>query len=197
VTAPTYRIRPAGPDDLEDVVELRRYAEEWLAAAGINQWTNSSTGDRAIREHFDDGRLFVVEDHAGYVVASLALGPGDPAFWTPSELGEPALHLFKFMAGPTARGTGLGDVLLDWACHQVETADCLHLRLDCWRTNAGLHQYYVRRGFTQLDTRSAPGRMSGALFERPAAIRLASVGVQLVDGTDGDALFNRPATSTA
>lgn len=197
MTAPTYRIRPATPDDLDDVIDLRRYAEEWLAAAGVEQWTSSSTGDRVIREHFDDGRLFVVEDQAGYVVASLALGAGDPDFWTPAELREPAMYLYKFIIGPTARGTGLGDVLLDWACHQVEMYRCLYLRLDCHRSNTGLHDYYLRRGFTHLDTRIAEGRMSGALFERLSETRLAHAAVQLVDGTDGDSLFNRPATASA
>jgi hypothetical protein len=107
------------------------------------------------------------------------------------------MYLYKFITGPTARGTGLGDVLLDWACHQAEMFRCLYLRLDCHRTNTALHNYYLRRGFTLLDVRSAPGRDSGALFERLTETRLAHVGVQLVDGTDGDALFNRPATATA
>jgi hypothetical protein len=83
------------------------------------------------------------------------------------------------------------------SCHQAEMFRCLYLRLDCHRTNTALHNYYLRRGFTLLDVRSAPGRDSGALFERLTETRLAHVGVQLVDGTDGDALFNRPATATA
>lgn len=197
MTAPTYRIRPAAPDDLQAVIGLRRYAEHWLADAGIEQWTKSDYGDRIIKEHFDDGRTFVVDDQAGDVVASLALGNGDPDFWTPAELREPAMYLYKFITGPTARGTGLGDVLLDWACHQVEMYRCLYLRLDCHRTNTGLHRYYLNRGFTHLDTRSAEGRQSGALFERMAETRLSHAAVQLVDGMDGDSLFNRPATATA
>jgi GNAT superfamily N-acetyltransferase len=185
VTVPTYRIRPASPDDLDDVIELRRYAEDWMAAAGIEQWTSSETGDRVIREHFNDGRLYVVEDHAGYVVASLALGEGDPEFWTPAELAEPAMYLYKFITGPTARGTGLGDVLLDWACNKVELYRNLWLRLDCHRTNTGLHQYYLDRGFHLVDIREAPGRQSGALFERSAELQKAtSPRVRLLDATE-------------
>lgn len=197
MTVPTYRIRPGGAEDLTGVIELRRYAEKWLSSAGIDQWTSSSTGDRVIREHFEEGRLYVVEDEDGHIVASLSLGTGDPDFWTAAELNEPALHLYKFILGPTVRGTGLGDVLLDWACYQAEMFRCLYLRLDCPRANTGLHKYYLERGFTHLDTRSAEGRASGALFERVAETRLALVGVQLLDGTNGDSLFNRPATATA
>ena len=185
MTAQTYRIRPAEPADLDDVIELRRYAEEWLAAAGIEQWTSSSTGDRVIREHFEDGRTYVVDDQDGHVVASLALGSGDPDFWTPEELADPAMYLYKLIIGPAARGTGLGDVLLDWACYKAEMYRCLWLRLDCHRTNTGLHRYYLERGFHQVDVRSAPGRQSGALFERFTETRKAvPPRVGLIDATE-------------
>jgi GNAT superfamily N-acetyltransferase len=177
------------------VIQLRRYAEDWLAAAGIDQWTSSSTGDRVIREHFDDGRTYVVEDDAGRVVASLALGDGDPDFWTPQELAEPAMYLYKFITGPTARGTGLGDVLLDWACYKVDMYRHFWLRLDCSRTNTQLHRYYLDRGFHQLDMRSAPGRQSGALFERSAELRMARPPrVGLIDATElnSGVLFAEP-----
>ncbi|MFD7161684.1 GNAT family N-acetyltransferase [Kribbella sp. NPDC059898] len=179
-----YTLRSAVPSDVDDVIELRRYAEEWLKAAGIEQWTSSATGDRTIREHFDDDRTYVVVDDGGYVVASLALGEGDSDFWTADELTEPARYLYKLMAGPTARGIGLGDVLLDWACDRAQRQGADRIRLDCWRTNAGLHAYYLARGFRQYDVRTAPGRKSGALFERPADLRLAVPGrVELVDAT--------------
>lgn len=193
MTAPTYQIRPAAPADLDAVIALRRYAEQWLASAGIDQWTKSAYGDRIIREHFDDGRSFVVEDQAGDVVASLAIGNGDPDFWTPAELADPAMYLYKFIVGPTARGTGLGDVLLDWASYQAELYRSLWLRLDCHRTNTGLHRYYLDRGFHPLDVRSAPGRASGALFERSAELRTArSPLVRLVDLAEGGAVFAEP-----
>jgi GNAT superfamily N-acetyltransferase len=198
MTPLTYRIRPAEPDDLPAVIGLRRYAEQWLAAASIDQWTSSATGDRVITEHFEQSRSYVVDDEFGVVSAALALGDGDADFWTPAELASPALYLYKFITGPTARGTGLGDVLLDWACYQAEMAWMTFLRLDCHRTNTGLHQYYRSRGFYHLGTRYAEGRMSGALFERIAETRLAKPPrVTLVDATEGGQLFASPSQSAA
>lgn len=194
----TYRIRQADQSDLPAVLGLRRYAEQWLAASGINQWTSSATGDRVITEHFEQSRSYVVENEVGTVSAALALGDGDPDFWTPAELAAPALYLYKFITGPAARGTGLGDVLLDWACYQAELGWATFLRLDCHRTNTGLHQYYRSRGFYQLGTRYAEGRMSGALFERIAETRLAKPArVTLVDATEGGQLFASPPQSAA
>lgn len=190
----SYRIRTAEHRDLDAVIALRRYAEQWLADAGIDQWTSSATGDRVIKEHFEDSHSFIVEDQTGEVTASLALGDGDADFWTPGELTAPALYLYKFIIGPGARGTGLGDVLLDWACYQAELAWAVFLRLDCHRTNTGLHDYYLARGFYHLGTRTAEGRASGALFERIAETRLAKPArVELVDATDGSGhLFASP-----
>lgn len=185
MTVRTYTIRPADLDDFGAVIDLRRYAEGWLAAAGIEQWTSSTTGDRVIREHFDNGLTYVANDERGEVVASLALGDGDPDFWTPDELSDPAFYLYKFIIGPTERGTGLGDVLLDWACFKTELHQGLWLRLDCRRDNTGLHRYYLDRGFHQVDIRRAPGRQSGALFERSAELRLArNPRVRLTDATE-------------
>lgn len=195
----TYRLRWSTPADLDGVIALRRYAEGWLADAGISQWTSSEKGDRQIRQHFENSRSFVVEDETGAIVASFALGTGDPDFWTPDELRAPASYLYKFIVGPTARGTGLGDVLLDWACYQTELAGGLYLRLDCHRTNTGLHEYYLRRGFYPVDNRFAEGRDSGALFERIAETRLASTPrVTLVDMTDlEEHVFVTPPRSAA
>lgn len=198
-THPTYRIRYAEPTDMDAVIALRRYAERWLADAGIDQWTSSATGDRVITEHFENSRNYIVEDEAGSVAAALALGDGDADFWTPAELTAPALYLYKFIIGPADRGTGLGDVLLDWACYQAELAWATHLRLDCHRTNTALHRYYLGRGFYHLGTRSAEGRDSGALFERVAESRLARpVRVALVDATEpGEPMFAVPARTAA
>ena len=72
--------------------------------------------------------------------------------------GRPATYLYKFMLDASARGTGLGDALLNWACERAAGQGDRWLRLDCWRSNAALHDYYLRRGFRHVDTRTAPGR---------------------------------------
>lgn len=190
---PTYRVRPAGVGDISGVFLLRYDAERWLADSGINQWTSTATGEKVIREQVTRGGTYVVE-HGDQIVACLNLGPGDPDFWTPAELRAPALYLYKFIVRTDLRGNGLADVLLDWASLQAELRWGLWLRLDCAKDNAGLHRYYERRGFRRYDTRSAPGRASGAMFERLAEHRLATdPRLVLIDGTEGrDWIFAEP-----
>lgn len=169
-----YHIRFATLDDTAAVIGLRHHAERWLQDAGIEQWTVRSTGERVIRAAIEAGTTFVITTGAGDIVGSLALDVADMDFWTAPEAAEPALYLYKFMIQSDRRGRGLGDVLLDWCCARAEALGGKVLRLDCWRTNTGLHRYYERRGFSPVDVRSAPGRQSGALFQRDVKVRTAS-----------------------
>lgn len=166
-----YTIRRAIPADLDTLIELRRYAETWLQAAGIEQWTDHERGARVIRAGIDDGVTHAVADHTGTIVASLTLNGADPDFWTEADYPEDALYLYKFMIGKCGRGTGLGDALLDWACEQAQHLGKQWLRLDCWRTNTALQTYYATRGFELLRIVELPWRSSGALMQRPAHLR--------------------------
>lgn len=186
----TYQVRVAGDQDIDAVVALRRHAEDWLRDAGIEQWTKSEYGARVIQGWIGAGSTFVISTDDGEIIGSLSLDAGDPDFWTDDELKAPALYLYKFIIRSDHRGNGLGDVLLDWACWRTELAGYLWLRLDCWRDNTGLHRYYLDRGFQYLTTRTHPVRKSGALFERPAELRLANKRrVRLIDHTLGGELF--------
>ncbi|EME57976.1 GNAT family N-acetyltransferase, partial [Amycolatopsis decaplanina] len=109
---------------------------------------------------------------AADIVACFALAGADPAFWTPAEAAQPALYLYKFILRSDRRGYGLGEVLLDWCAQRAADTGARWLRLDCWRTNTGLHNYWLRHGFRQLDIREHPVRNSGALFERDADTQL-------------------------
>ncbi|MFK4091093.1 GNAT family N-acetyltransferase [Kribbella sp. NPDC020789] len=181
----TYRIWRANHTDLPALLGLRRHAEQWLAGAGVEQWTSSATGDRVITAWVDAGYMYVVADQADEIVGCLALAGGDPDFWTPEELEQPALYLYKFILRSDHRGTGLGDVLLDWACLQAEILHYLWLRLDCRIDNTKLHRYYLDRGFQHIGNRPAEGRQSGALFERIAELHTADDSpVRLIDETD-------------
>ncbi|MGI5122822.1 GNAT family N-acetyltransferase [Marinactinospora thermotolerans] len=167
-------IRTATDDDLEAVVGLRIAAEERLHAAGIDQWHDRERGIRNLREGIHDGVTSVVTTPAGEVVATVTLAGPDPDWWHEEDDPESALYLYKLMINDDWRGTGLGDEILDWACQQAQDRGKSSVRLDCWRTNVALQKYYKDRGFRHLRTETAPGRGSGALFEREVGVRTAT-----------------------
>lgn len=169
----TLTIRKAMPADIDHVVALRIESETWLHAAGIRQWIDRERGIRNIEDGIHAGTTYVVTDDGAAVVATLTLNGPDPDFWEDRDDPADALYLYKLMISRNYRGTGLGDELLDWACRQAENRGKRKLRLDCWRENHALRAYYEHRGFRHVRTVVVEGRGSGALYERPAEMRLA------------------------
>ena len=133
----------------------------------------------------------VISTHAGDVVGCFALSGADQDFWTPEEAAEDALYIYKIMIRPDRRGSGLGEALLDYATDLAEQMMDVQLRVDCWQTNTGLHQYFLDRGFEHVDTRTAEGRNSGWLAQRHVSLRCNDGRINLVDAApqpvaDGD-----------
>lgn len=167
----TYHVRRATDRDLEACFELRRLAEESFRTAGLDQWHDSEEGRRVITKWVERDAMHVVTTHAGDIVACFAIGGADQDFWTEEEATEPAIYIYKIIIRPDRKGTGLGDAILDWACDygmfDAPAPRPQWLRVDCWKNNTGLHRYFENRGFSHVATRTAPGRNSGWLAQRP------------------------------
>jgi hypothetical protein len=71
-----------------------------------------------------------------------------------------------------ARGGELGSALLDWAARRARRTGKSWLRLDAWKSNPALHQYYLDRGFTLVRIDDNPADPSGVCFQRPATVEL-------------------------
>jgi GNAT superfamily N-acetyltransferase len=71
------------------------------------------------------------------------------------------------MASRSPAARGVGSALLDAAAQLASATGRQRLRLDAWRTNFALHDYYRRNGFKHVRTVDLAHRGSGALFERP------------------------------
>jgi len=71
---PTYRIRSASLDDLNDVLALRQEAERWLRERGVEQWTDSWSehARKLITDNVAASKTFVVQPDGGdQVVATV------------------------------------------------------------------------------------------------------------------------------
>jgi GNAT superfamily N-acetyltransferase len=167
----TYAFRPATADDLDAVIALRTEAEDWLRAAGIEQWT-ADYHDMArdvLRTAVERGVAWVVVD-GGTVVATVTLNGPDLDFWQPADAPDTGLYLSKMIVARGHAGRGLGAAILNWAAGRAGWAGKEWLRLECRRDNLLLHAYYQAHGFAHLRTVKPPHRrtQSGALFQRAA-----------------------------
>ncbi|MFD5065619.1 GNAT family N-acetyltransferase [Streptomyces sp. NPDC058394] len=152
-------------------MELRIEAERWLAKAGIDQWRNPETRGPALEKwkcDIEAGRTWVVEDRR--VMATVTLARPDRDFWNGSDQPESAVYVAKLITARAARGRRLGGQLLDWVGSQARQQGKPWVRLDCWRSNRALQDFYMREGFHHVRTEAPAHRLSGWLGQRPASV---------------------------
>ncbi len=177
-------VRTANTADLPAVLALLKEASAWLRSKGVDQWQRPPRVDR-LRADIERGEVFLAEDGTGEPIATLTLTPdADPDFWTSADEPHAALYVHRLVTARRVAGHGLGAALLDWAAQRAHRQGHRWLRLDAWRTNQGLLDYYRRLGWTHLRTVNKPGRFSGALFQTDTSHRCANHPVKIIDHTD-------------
>lgn len=164
-------IRPADSADLDRLVSLYQQAQEWLASKGSDQWSANAEG--SVRERFSRsiarGECFVACKSDGKVVGTITVDEfADPEFWTEHDQPESALYTHRMVVDRNESGQNIGGTLLDWADRMAEQRGKKWLRLDAWRANIPLHNYYTRQGFDLVRVVCLAHRGSGALFQRRA-----------------------------
>lgn len=167
---PTWVIERAGEGEVQDLIALRREAEQWLADRGIGQWTPRwrEVADEKARRAVRQERAWIVKSIDGVTVGTLTLGGPDEDLWHPQD--GPALYAYKLMVARSHAGLGVGAVVLDWACTQAARWGYPWLRLDTWPGNTQLLNYYRDHGFSDVRVARVPGRDTGALMQRPALV---------------------------
>jgi GNAT superfamily N-acetyltransferase len=163
-------VRLATAADLDDVLALIHGAASWLHSRGLDQWPHESPtlSAGAISRHIAAGHTWLAFED-GRAVATIAADPdGDTDFWEPWQLETPSWYVSKLATSRTAR-KGTGAMLLRWAVDRAGREGIVMVRLDVWRTNQRLQDWYREQGWTYRGTVELPWRKSGALFERPAA----------------------------
>ena len=167
----THLIRRARPDEAATVADMWDEAGRWLATIGSDQWQYPARSGR-IMASIAAGECWLVET-GGESVATIALdGYADPDFWSAADGPDAALYVHRMVVRRASAGSGLGSALLDWAAGRAESAGRPWLRLDAWRTNLRLRAWYEAEGFALVRVVDAPHRRSGALYQRPASVRL-------------------------
>jgi GNAT superfamily N-acetyltransferase len=157
----------AYPHDLDDVLGILNSAAGQLHSRGLDQWSTGFTAER-IGPYIACAEMWLLRDETGRAVATVrGTSDADPDFWTPEESRELAMYVSKLARAPHA-APGIGTMLLRWLTDHAASLGYAWIRLDAWRTNPGLHHYYADRGWTHVRTVNAPGRRSGALFQRSA-----------------------------
>jgi GNAT superfamily N-acetyltransferase len=167
VTALTFR--RACVEDLGAVIDLLEDAKTWLGKQGSDQW-QYATNVEALRGSIVAGECWLIVDETLGTVGTASLDENaDPEFWVAEDQPSDALYVHRMIVRRSQAGRNLGGAILDWAADQAWHRGKRWLRLDAWRTNATLADYYRNQGFAWVRTVELPHRRSGILFQRPAA----------------------------
>jgi ribosomal protein S18 acetylase RimI-like enzyme len=168
-------IRPANTADVPELMALRTEAEGWLSRLGTDQWSDTEIGARAIgkwHESINEARAWVITDESNTTLGTVSRGPADFDFWNDRDQPETAFYLYKLIVSRAAAGKELGSLVIDWACRVAALEGRQWVRLDCWRSNHALQEYYERLGFRHVRTKAPAGRKSGWLAQRPTSLIL-------------------------
>lgn len=165
-------VETVAPDRLDPVIDVLNQAAARLAALGVDQWPAHfhADGGRRIadlRRRAGRGEVFLIADDTsplGTVCVSRDADPDFAPFW-PSGTVADAVYLYRMAVADTARGGGIGDVMLNLARDLARIHGVRWVRADCSRTNTALHAWYRRKGFEHVATAEVPGRKSGALWQ--------------------------------
>ncbi|GAA4753174.1 GNAT family N-acetyltransferase [Actinomycetospora chibensis] len=160
-------VRSAGLDDLGAVLDLFREASRWLAGKGIDQW-QWEPRVKQVRSDIEQGNVFVGKNDSGRIIATVTVDTyADPDFWGPDDDPDGALYVHRMIVARDHAGEGIGDELTQWVEQFAGALGYDYVRLDCYRSNTGLHRYYKAHGWSHVRTIDVPWRPSGALFQRP------------------------------
>jgi hypothetical protein len=181
-------VKLATPSELDVVLGLLQERIEWLRSRGSDQWSTWEQWRAKIRPSLERGQVWLLirsNEAIGTITVEFR---GDADFWTSEEAAVPAAYLSKLAIRLDNAGGELGALLTTWASDYAYRRGCRYVRLDAWKTNDGLHSYYVARGWTYLRTVANRARHSGALFQMPAVP--APAGVLRLVGEPAPEIFN-------
>lgn len=165
-------LRRATAADYAAVHSLLREASKWLESKNTDQWRQPWPDANGRRERVMGAikarRTWIAWDGTR-AVATLTVSPNHHGIW-PEEVGHgPAVYVRRLVVSRDSdyAGKGLGAQLLDWAgLRASRDYGARWIRVDVWKTNINLHNYYRDQGFQYCGRCPIPDYPSATLFQK-------------------------------
>ncbi len=171
MTLPVYVRQALTEYDIVEVATMWNRSAAWLRSRGLDQWQYPVKWEN-IRKSVAEGTCWLVTTAEGKVTGTITVESTADPYWLPSDNPDDALYVHRMVVDDGARGSELGAALLDWAAQRARKAGKSWLRLDVWKSNSALHQYYLDRGFSLVRINDNPSDPTGVCFQRPAPVEL-------------------------
>lgn len=198
------QIAQASAQHFDTVLGLIEDARSWLWSKDTDQWEkpwpDPAARDERVLAGLKNEKTWIVWDgDIGDIAAATITTTTrrNNAVWAKpactADLAERAVFVHRLITSRKYAGLGLGAELIDWAGLQgCREYGAKWIRIDVWRTNTGLHDYYKGKGFKPCGTCADPDYPSGALFEKPVAGIPVPTRPKFTE-TSADSLFTAPS----
>jgi len=138
-------IRPATPDDLEEVSTVLREAARWLEETDKRMWRDNELLPANIAADVTAG-LFFIAACDGKTAGVVKFQLEDPLFW-PDVPQKESAFVHRLAVRRQFAGAGVSSALLNWAVARAKSLGKHYLRLDCEASRPRLRAVYERFGF--------------------------------------------------
>ena len=133
------KVRPATPEDLNEIMPIYGLAREFMRRNGNNgQWVNGYPNEQFILQEIEEGHSFVCENHEGEITGTFCFIIGeDPTYlkiyeghWLNNDLYGTVHRL-----GSSGKDRGVAKACFEWCFNQ-----CPNIRVDTHRDNKVMQQ---------------------------------------------------------
>lgn len=144
-------IRQSKPEDLNEVMDIIKAAQEYFRDNKVPQWQNGYPDRSAILADMDKNSFYVMEEDKVLGIMAAIIGE-EPTYneifegsWLTSENSYITLH--RVAVDMNRKGKGLGTQLFDFAEELARKEGLKSMRIDTHRKNKSMNRLIEKNGF--------------------------------------------------
>jgi ribosomal protein S18 acetylase RimI-like enzyme len=135
-------------EDIDSMIRFYDWGRELQQEKSNQNWQNFDR-DQLAREIAEKRQWKIVED--GVIVCIFMTAYDDPYIWGEKNK-DPSVYIHRIVTHPQYRGRNYVRTIIEWAKGHARELGKKFLRMDTWGDNPKLNDYYVKCGFTYLET---------------------------------------------
>ncbi len=159
-------IRQAKILEIPDILALTKACTEEMIRNGIYQWNKEYPSKKQFEKDIDRKELYVLEECDG-IIGVIVLTPiMDKEYATVSWLtpDHKNLYIHRLAVLPSYQGKGNAQKLMDFAEEFARANEFLSIRLDTFSKNKRNQDFYLQRGYRQLDSIYIPNQSADPFY---------------------------------
>lgn len=163
-------VRPAGEEDLDQMMELIKMAVCYMKKNGIAQWNDRYPRKEQFLDDIRRQESFVCT-YNGYIAGTAALSLREEPTYEIIEGGQwltrgPYGVIHRIAVDDRFKGQGLAGIFVDYIENMCIKSGFASVRVDTHKDNLSMRRFLEKRGFVQCGTIYLPDGASRVAYEK-------------------------------